>query len=419
MDRREFLRVGGGAMAGIALGGCATSRPGAARVIVVGAGYGGATAAKYLKLWAPHLDVTLVERNAEFVSCPLSNLVLGGSMSIADVTVGFDALQRRFGVRLMRAEALAVDVDRRRLRLADGAALAFDRIILSPGVDFQYGQIPGLNTDAAQARVLHAWKAGAQTVQLRRQLEAMRDGGVFAISIPELPYRCPPAPYECACVVAAYFRRAKPKSKILILDANADVTAEPALFKRVWAERYGGMVEHRPNSRLVDVDAQNLVAKLEVEDAAADVLNVLPPMKAGAIADPFITVNGRWCEVNWLTYESKAAPGVHILGDALQTAPLMPKSGHIANAHAKVCAAAVIAMLDGNPVNTAPVLVSTCYSFVSAEQAMHVASVHKYDKVEKTMLPVPGAGGLSVSPNELEAQYAMSWARNIWADMLG
>jgi len=417
MDRRQFLQTGG-ALAGLALAGCATSPRGAAKVIVVGAGYGGATAARYLKLWAPQLDVTLVERNAEFVSCPLSNLVLGGSKSMADVTVGFGSLQR-LGVRLVHAEALAVDTDRRQLRLADGTLLAYDRIILSPGVDFQSGQIPGLNTGAAQARILHAWKAGPQTVQLRRQLEAMRDGGVFAISIPELPYRCPPAPYERACVVADYFKRAKPKSKILILDANADVTAEPALFKRVWAERYGGMVEHRPNSRLLDVDAQNLVAKLEVEDAAADVLNVLPPMKAGAIADPFITVNGRWCEVNWLTYESKAVAGVHILGDALQTAPLMPKSGHIANAHAKVCAAAVIALLEGAGVNTAPVLVSTCYSFVSAEQAMHVASVYKYDKAGNTMLSVPGAGGLSAAPNELEAQYAMSWARNIWADMFG
>jgi len=405
-------------MAGIALSGCATTARGAAKVIVVGAGYGGATAARYLKLWAPHLDVTLVERNVEFVSCPLSNLVLGGSKSIGDITVGLAGLQR-LGVRLVRAEAIGVDADRRQLRLADGTQLPFDRIILSPGVDFQYGQIPGLGTEAARARVLHAWKAGAQTVQLRRQLQAMRDGGVFAISIPELPYRCPPAPYERACVVADYFQRAKPKSKILILDANADVTAEPALFKRAWAERYPGMVEHRPNSRLVDVDVGNLVAKLEVEDAAADVLNVLPPMKAGAIADPFITVNGRWCEVNWLTYESKAAPGVHILGDALQTASLMPKSGHIANAHAKVCAAAVVALLEGTAVNAAPVLVSTCYSFVSAEQAMHVASVHKYDKVEKTMLSVPDAGGLSVAANELEAQYAMAWARNIWADMLG
>ncbi len=422
MNRREFLRSSSGLMTAslaTSLAGCASVRESGQRVIVVGGGFGGATVAKYLRMWAPQIQVTLIEREAAFVSCPFSNLVVSGYRSLDDLTVGYGGLEKNWGVRVVRAEATAVDADKKQLRLAGGEALPFDRIILSPGVDFMYEQIPGLNNTAAQARVLHAWKAGPQTLTLRRQLEALPDGGVFAISIPELPFRCPPAPYERACLVAAYFRKAKPKSKLIVLDANMDVAAEPALFKRAWAQLYPGVVEYRPNNKVVDVDVAKMEAIMEVDELKVDLLNVLPPMKAGAVANPFITVNQRWCEVDWLTYESKVAPGVHLLGDALQTAPLMPKSGHMANAHGKACAAAVAALLTGQPVNHSPTLVSTCYSFVSEERAMHVASVHKYDPAEKTMKSVPGTGGVSAEANGLEVQYADAWGRNIRADMLG
>ena len=246
----------------------------------------------------------------------------------------------------------------------------------------------------------------------------MPDGGVFVIAIPEMPYRCPPAPYERACQAAAYFRRAKPRSKVLIADANGEITSKGALFQRAWSELYAGMIDYRPNSKAVDVDAATGTVKLELEDVKGDVLNVLPPMKAGAIADPFVTVNRRWCEVDWLTYESRAAKGVHVIGDALFPGPLMPKSGHMANAHGKACAAAIVALLHDEAPNPAPTLTSTCYSFFSDTLAAHVASVHKYDTAERTMKQVPGSGGVSAVMNAREAAYGFEWARNIWADTL-
>ena len=422
IDRRLFLKTTaamGSAATVASLGGCAALGVGGPKVVVVGGGYGGATVAKYIRMWGPQIEVTLIERDPSFISCPLSNLVLGGSQTMADITVSYDALQKKHGVKVLRAEAIAVDMEKKVVRLAGGDTIAFDRVILSPGVDFIYSEMPGLNNANAQVRVLHAWKAGAQTLALRKQLEAMPDGGVFAISIPEAPFRCPPGPYERACQVASYFKRAKPKSKVVILDANGDIVSKPGLFKKAFAEMYGGMIEYRPNSKVIDVDVRTLTAKMEFEDFKTDVLNVLPPMRAGAIATPFITANKRWCEINWLTYEAKNVPGVHLLGDALQIAPAMPKSGHMANAHGKACAAAVVALLTGEQPNASPTLTNTCYSFISADRVVHVSSVHKYDEKDKTMKAVPGAGGLSAAANELEAQYAMGWARNIWADALG
>lgn len=422
ITRRTFLKTSAivGSTAAVAsLGGCAALGIGGPKVVVVGGGYGGATAARYIRMWGPQIEVTLIERDPAFVSCPLSNLVLGGSRTLRDITVSYDTLQIKHGVKVLRGEAIAVDMEKKVVRLASGDAIPFDRVILSPGVDFMYDQVPGLNNMSAQAKVLHAWKAGAQTLALRKQLEAMPDGGVFAISIPEAPFRCPPGPYERACQVAGYFKQAKPKSKVIILDANGDIISKPGLFKKAFADMYGGIIEYRPNSKVVDVDMRTLTAKMELEDFKADVLNVLPPMRAGGIAAPFITANKRWCEVNWLTYEAKNVPGVHLLGDSLQIAPGMPKSGHMANAHGKACAAAVVALLSGEQPNPSPTLTNTCYSFVSAEKVVHVSSVHKYDEKDKTMKTVPGSGGLSGAANELEAQYAMTWAKNIWADTLG
>lgn len=421
MNRRTFLKSTGAVTtsAAAALSGCATLGHSGPKVVIVGGGYGGATAAKYIKMWGPNIEVTLVERDAEFVSCPLSNLVLGGSQTMKDITLSYDTLQKKYGVKMVRGEATSIDAEKKMVRLASGDVLSFDRVILSPGVDFMFEMIPGLNDVDAQAKVLHAWKAGAQTRALRKQLEAMRDGGVFAISIPEAPFRCPPGPYERACQVASYFKQQKPKSKVLILDANMDIVSKPGLFKKAFAEMYPGIIEYRGSSKLVDVDIRTMTAKLEFDDVKADVLNVLPPMKAGEIANPFITANKRWCEISWLTYEAKNSPGVHLLGDALQIAPLMPKSGHMANAHGKACAAAVVALLNGEQPNASPTLSNTCYSFVSADKVVHVASIHKYDEKDKTMKAVPGSGGLSTAANELEAQYAMTWAKNIWADALG
>jgi sulfide dehydrogenase [flavocytochrome c] flavoprotein chain len=424
MQRREFLKfAGAGAAVTATLSSCATM-PGASvgRVVVVGGGYGGATTAKYLRMWSGgRVDVTLVEPNPDFISCPLSNLVLGGSRQIGDLTTSYDNLSRRHGVKIVKDSVVAVDADKRTVRLAGGGDLAYDRLVLSPGVDFLWASVPGLNNADAQATVLHAWKAGPQTIALRKQLEAMPDGGVYVLTVPVAPYRCPPGPYERACQVAWYFKRAKPKSKVLVLDANPDVTSKGALFKKAWADEYKGILEYRANYALRDVDARTRTAKFEThDDVKADVLNVVPPQSASAVARSagVITSNNRWCEVDWLTMESIKVKNVHVIGDALQLAAGMPKSGHMANQQAKVCAAAVIALLSGEAPNPTPVLTNTCYSFITDKDVIHVASVHQYDAEKKTVNPVQGAGGVSGAMSETEGRYAMNWARNIWADAL-
>jgi len=418
-NRRTLLAAAGGAT-GLALFGCATPAKPVARVVVIGGGFGGATAAKYIRLWAPEIEVVLVEREAAFVSCPLSNLVLGGSARIEDLTTGYDTLQKKFGVRLVHDEAVGVDAARREVRLARGDVLRYDRLIVSPGIHFQYDQVPGLEGAEAQARVLHAWKAGPQTVALRKQLEALPDGGVYALHIPKAPYRCPPGPYERACQVAFYFKQHKPRAKVLVLDANPDIVSKKGLFLKAWADRYPGLVEYRPNSELVSVDAATNTLELQFDKVRAGVLNVVPPQQAGKIAQTagLITTNKRWCGVDWRTLESVAVPGVHVLGDATLSAPGMPKSGFMANNQAKVAADAVIALLTGRTVNPEPILANTCYSFVSDTDVVHVASVHKFDAKENTLVTVPGAGGLSPEANAAEGIYARAWARNIWADML-
>ena len=419
-DRREFLKWVAASGGAAAMAGCAGTGGGRGKVVVIGAGYGGATAARFVKLWAPDIDVTVIERNADFVSCPISNLVLGGNTQMNNITMGYEGLRNR-GVRIVRDDAVAVDPGARQVRLAGGSTLPYDRLIVSPGVDFIYDSIPGLQSADAQNAVLHAWKAGPQTVALRRQLTSMRDGGVFVLHIPMAPYRCPPGPYERVCQVADYLKKGKPKSKIIVLDSNPDITSKKGLFLQAWNGMYKGMIDYRPNSELADVDVKGMTVKLTFDGVKGDVLNVVPPQRAGDIArtSGLITANQRWCGVDWLTMESAAVKGIHVLGDATLSAPLMPKSASMANQHAKVCAAAVIALIKGQPVNDRPMMMNTCYSFVDGKNVMHVASVHTYDAAQKTMVPVKGAGGLSASAGESEGTYAWGWARNIWAEALG
>jgi len=396
--------------------------PSRTRVLVVGGGYGGATAAKYVRLFSANtVEVVLVEPNDAFVSCPISNLVVGGHKTIADVTVRYDSLARNHGVRIVKDMVASIDAAKKVAVLASGPTIAYDKLVLSPGVDLMFDSVAGLRAASADGRILQAWKAGPETVALRRQLEAMPDGGVYAITVPEAPYRCPPGPYERACQVASYFKVAKPRAKVLILDANPDVTSKGALFKKVWAEQYPGMVEFRGQHKAVAVDAATNTVKFEVQDdVRASVLNVLPPMRAGAIAvqTGLANANARWCNVNYLNFESTAAKDIHVLGDSIQIAPAMPKSGHMANSHAKVAAAAIVAQLAGWEVNPAPMLTNTCYSFVDGKNVIHVASVHEYVAAEKTFKTVAGSGGVSTGPTELEGNYAWNWARTIWADAL-
>ena len=428
VSRREFLQWMSASVGVAAVAGCESPQSGptsshdaprgAARVVVVGGGFGGGSTAKYIKMWAPDIDVVLIERSTRFISCPISNLVLGGNTTMQEITMGYEGLRQR-GVRVVHDDAVAIEPDKRQVRLARGANVTYDRLIVSPGVDFIYEDIPGLRAAEAQQRILHAWKAGEQTVALRKQLEGMRDGGVYVLQIPTAPYRCPPGPYERVCQVADYFKRAKPRSKILVLDANPDIVSKKGLFVAAWEGLYKGMVEYRPNSELADVDVRGMTVKLQFEDVKGDVINIVPPHRAADIAQKsgLITANQRWCGVDWQTAESLAVKGIHVLGDSTLSASAMPKSASMANQHGKICAGAVIALLKGQPV-TPPVIMNTCYSFVSSNSAMHVTSVHAYDAQEKTMLPVKGSGGVSDKASELEATYAWGWARNIWADAL-
>lgn len=428
-QRRRLLGAASGAALTAAAGatllsGCATEAPAVAtrklgRVLVVGGGYGGATAAKYIKKWGGDaIDVMLVERERAFVSCPLSNLVLGGHRKIEDLTVSYDGL-RRAGVLTMNDEVETIDAAKRTVSFKKLATQSFDRIVVSPGVDFNFGAVQGLDANA-QKTILHAWKAGPQTVELRKQLEAMPDGGVYVLSIPRAPYRCPPGPYERVCQVASYFKAAKPRSKIIVLDANPDIVSKKGLFLAAWNGQYAGMIEYRPNSMVTEVDARNLTAITELGDKVrAAVLNIVPPQGAGQLAHQagLVNANKLWCDVDWVTLESTAAKGIHVLGDATLSAPLMPKSGHMANQHGKAAAAAIVELMNGRaplPITMA----NTCYSFVDANNVVHVASVHRYDPGKKTMVTVDGAGGLSSAANQLEGVYANAWARNIWNDML-
>ncbi len=421
MKRRDFLKAGAAAGAMASLYGCAGGGKASGHVVVVGGGYGGATVAKYLRMWSEGgVQVTLIERNPTFISCPISNLVIGGTKTMEDITISYEGLRSKWGVRVIQDDVVAVDAAKKTVSLKGGSAVSYDRLVLSPGVDFMWDEIPGLKSAEAQSKILHAWKAGPQTVALRQQLESMKDGGVYAISIPKAPYRCQPGPYERACLVADYFKKSKPKSKVVILDANEDVMSKKGLFTKAWSDLYKGIIEYRNNSEVKDVEVATNTAVLEFDKFKADVLNVIPPHRAGDIAHKsgIKLVNNRWVDINWQSMESTSTPGIHVLGDAIFPAPTMPKSGHMANQHGKLAAAAILNLLSGQAPNPEPVVMNTCYSFVDGKNAIHVASVHQYDAATKTVQPVKGAGGVSVARNELEGKAALGWARNIWADML-
>ena len=423
IGRRDFIKLLGAGATGAALSGCASApeaKKPIARVIVIGGGYGGATAARYIRAWGGGaIEVFLIERNTQFVSCPLSNLVLGGSRKVEDLTLGYGRL-RDEGVVVLHDEVIGIDPEKKRISLSKIADLSYDRLVVSPGVDFMYDQIAGYDAEA-QKIVLHAWKAGPQTSALRAQLEAMRDGGVVLLSIPKAPYRCPPGPYERISQIAFYLKQAKPKSKILVLDANEDIVSKKGLFLAAWNDLYKGLIQYMPNHEAKEVAAKAGSVKTDFDTFKADVLNVIPPQRAGNIAaqGKLITTNNRWCDVDWLTMESKAVAGVHVLGDATLSASAMPKSASMANNHAKIAAGSIVALLTGQQVNPEPVIANVCYSYVSDKEAMHVTSVHRYDAAKKTILPVAGAGGVSPQRSELEKSYADAWARNIWADSLG
>lgn len=430
VNRRGVLKAGLGAAAvasTVGLSGCATSGGMAGsstkklgRVVVVGGGFGGATAAKYLNMWSEGaIEVTLIERQKEFYSCPISNLVIGGVRKMNEITRTYDGLERR-GIKMVYDEVTQIDPVKKVVMTAKGASISYDRLVVSPGIDFRFETINGLNAEA-QKVVLHSWKAGPQTVALRAQLEAMPNGGTFVMTVPKSPYRCPPGPYERACQVANYFKREKPKSKVVVLDSNEKIVSKGALFSKAWKDLYPGLVEYVPYMNVTELDLRNKTLITEVGDRIkGDVLNVIPQQKAGQIAYAagLVNVNNLWAGVDWLTLESQVHKNVHVLGDATSAASGMPKSGHMANQHGKMVASAIVELMNGRTPQP-HMLANTCYSFVDEKNVVHVAAVYNYDPAKKTVVKVnKNAGGLSTAPNELEGKYAIGWARNIWSDML-
>jgi len=417
MHRRDFLKFSSAAaLAGMLPRFGRASGQARRRVVVVGGGFAGATVAKYLRLWSSAaVEVVVVEPSPVFISCPMSNLVLGGSLQLSDMTFGYGALQQH-GIQWVQDAMMSIDADGKKIVMQRGE-LSYDKLVLAPGVDFIYDDLPTLQSDEARKAVPHAWKAGEQTLRLQQQLQAMPDNGIFVISIPLMPYRCPPGPYERASQVAAYFSKHKPRAKILILDTNPDITSKKALFTRAWAELYPGMIEYRPNSKVVDVNVTARTVQTEFETVKFDVLNLIPPQRAGLPGQlaGVANIDRGWCEVDFITYESAVVPNVHVIGDAVSAG--LPKSAHMATSHAHVCAAAIAAIMDDRAPDPAPVFANTCYSFVDDRQAMHVAHVYRYDTNKKMMLAAEG-GGVSEHPSIEEGKYAHDWARNIWSDVL-
>ena len=419
-SRRELLKVAGGAAVAGLLAGRAGARARGGRVVVVGAGFGGATCARYLRGHAPEIEVTLVERGPNFVTCPFSNTVIGGLQDLDSVTHGFEGL-RRHGVTVLEAEAVAIDAEGGTVRLTGGGSLPYDRLVLSPGIDLKWNAIEGYDEGAAR-RMPHAWKAGAQTALLRRQLEAMEDGGLVVIAVPESPYRCPPGPYERASLIADYLNREKPRSKVLILDAK-DGFSKQVLFREGWDRLYPGLVEwvgFSGGGNVVAVDPQAMEVRTDFDSFRADVANIIPPQRASRLVDTAgLAAGGDWCEVDHRTFESAVAPNIHLLGDAIR-AGAMPKSGFSANSQAKVCARAIVALLrEEEPPE--PVYVNTCYSLLAADYGISVAAVYRLDDAGE-IAPVPGSGGVSPADAPLafrraEADYARGWYASIIADM--
>jgi len=425
--RRHFLGLAAGtAAAGIA--GYYFIGPRAKKkVVVIGGGAGGVIAAKYIRKADKMIDVTLIEPNKDYYTCFMSNEVLSGGHSIDSIKFGYDKLSSQYGIKMVYDSAIAIDANAKNVRLQSGTTIPYDRLIVSPGVDYRWDAIDG-HDESLIEKIPHAWKAGKQTVILRKQLEAMKNGGTVIITVPPKPFRCPPAPYERASQIAHYMKQHKPQSKVLIFDSNQAFAKQP-LFIEGWKKLYGygtdkSFIEWIPpqdGGELVAVDAEEMTIYAgEFEDEhKADVLNIVPPQKAGKIAiESGLADDTGWCPVNQQTFESSLQKDIHVIGDSC-IAGAMPKSGYAANSQAKVCAQAVISALEGGKM-VEPSFVNTCYSLLGDDFAISVAAIYrlKDGKIQATQ----GASGTSPLDASLEyrrseAAYAYSWYKNITSDM--
>jgi len=391
-----------------------------ARVVVIGGGFGGATAARWLKRLSPSLLVTLVEPNRIFSACPFSNEVIVGLRELEAQRFTYDAVLRE-GVEFAQASATQIDAQARRVTLSDGHVLPYDRLVLSPGIDIKWNALAGYD-EAASLKMPHAWKAGEQTLLLRRQLEVMEDGGLVVMSAPENPFRCPPGPYERASLIAWYLKTKKPKSKLIVLDAK-DVFSKQRLFQQAWSALYPNLewVGLSQGGKVSRVDASTLSVTTDFQTYKAQVVNIIPPQRAAEIAQVAgVADRSGWCPIDPVTFESQLQKNIHVIGDAA-VAGAMPKSAFAANAQAKVCAAAIIDLLAGkNPAE--PRLINTCYSIVAPDYGISIAGVYKPGK--GLLADIEGAGGtspLNASPQtrKAEADLALGWYNTITAEVFG
>lgn len=428
INRRNFIRMATGAtLAGGALGFPGLLLAASPKVVVVGGGVGGCTAAKYLRKLDPRIEVTLIETKKAYTSCFMSNEVLSGDRTLASITFDYEGLKRH-GVKIVIDRVSAIDPVNKQVNTEGGEKFGYDACVVSPGVDFKWEAIEGYDAEVAE-QIPHAWFAGPQTSLLRRQIESMPEGGTVAIVAPPNPYKCPPGPYERAAQIAMYCKHHNPRAKILILDPK-DRFSKQGLFQQGWSQLYGfgtdnAMIEWvgaAAGGVVEAVDPSTMTLTAEVEDFEADVINIIPPQKAGKVAFASDLVDGDWCPVNKMTFESTRHPHVYVLGDA-SSAAKMPKSAYAANSQAKVAAAAIVARFNGEKPGD-PTFTNTCYSILGEEHGISVAAVYELNKETNTIVGVKGAGGLSpmdASPEQRkrEVSYAHSWFQNLISDMMG
>ncbi|WP_294949255.1 NAD(P)/FAD-dependent oxidoreductase [Sulfurivirga sp.] len=428
MNRRGFIKTSIAGAVGAALYGShalAAHHGGKKRVVVVGGGIGGATTAKYIKKYDPSIDVTLIEPNPHYYTCFMSNEVLGGHRQMDSIRFDYEGLKKK-GIRVVQDTVTDIDAAGQIVRTASGKTYQYDRCVVSPGVDFKYEAIPGYSKAVAESSIPHAWKAGPQTEMLRKQLEAMPDGGTFVMVPPPNPFRCPPGPYERVSQIASYFKEHKPNCKIVILDPK-NKFSKFGLFMDGWKRHYGygtdkSMITWIPadkGGKVIKIDPDTKTVHAEAGTFKADVLNIIPPQKAGAIAFKTGLTKGDWCPVDHMTFESTLKKNIHVVGDSSIASPL-PKSGYAANSEAKICAAAIVSLLNGKKMPE-PSWVNTCYSIIAPGDGISVAMVYAYENGK--IIKVKGSGGLTgkYDPElrKREEMYAHSWFNNITADVFG
>jgi len=421
LDRRSFLKLlaaGAGAAGLPMIGRAAEIMPKKGRrVIVIGGGYGGSIAAKYIRMLDKTIEVVLIEKNKQYISCPFSNHLLAGYIKdLSSLTIGYDKLAKNHGITMVYDEVTAIDPAAKTVT-TKGGSIAYDKLVVSPGVDFRTEEIEGYDDKTADI-MPHAWKAGPQTILLRKQLEAMKDGGTVILTAPLAPFRCPPGPYERVAMVADYLKNNKPKSKVILLDANPDIVSKPTLFRKGW-EMYPGLIEYRKAAKVTAVNTQAMSVMVEgIDEVKGDVISVVPAQRATALmaGAGLIGEDKKWCPINATTFESTLHKDVYVVGDS-SSAGAMPKSGYSANSEAKVCATNIVAAMNGKePVEMSGI--NTCYIFLSHDEAISVAGV--YTVKEGKIVGVPNSGGISkldYSDAKVEAKYANSWLKNILTEM--